>query len=157
MRHFCNMKNTHTKWIWQCFMISCGRLSLIAIALSVFLDLATKSFFYWTSGKYITTVLNKWSARGFSIPVWLIILLWIFILICIYGVYIKNMIPKRTYILIISWALGNLYDRILYNWVRDWIDIGFIPVFNIADICITLWVCIFMFYELKRAYGKYFL
>ena len=39
-------------------------------------------------------------------------------------------------------ALGNIYDRIVYNGVRDWISIGNFPVFNIADILLTIGVVI---------------
>ena len=34
--------------------------------------------------------------------------------------------------------LGNLFDRIVYNGVIDFIDFRIWPVFNIADICIDL-------------------
>lgn len=41
--------------------------------------------------------------------------------------------------LVIGGALGNLYDRISYGFVVDFIDLTFFPaVFNAADSCITV-------------------
>lgn len=42
--------------------------------------------------------------------------------------------------LIISGALGNFYDRLFHGYVVDFIEFSFInfPVFNIADILVTL-------------------
>lgn len=46
--------------------------------------------------------------------------------------------------MILGGALGNLYDRILYGAVTDWIDIGIgstrWPTFNVADIGVTIGV-----------------
>ncbi len=46
---------------------------------------------------------------------------------------------------ILGGALGNLFDRIFRGYVVDFIDIRIIPVFNIADTCITIGVCILAF------------
>jgi signal peptidase II len=35
-------------------------------------------------------------------------------------------------------ALGNLYDRLVYGHVVDYLDFRVWPVFNLADACITL-------------------
>lgn len=42
--------------------------------------------------------------------------------------------------LIISGALGNFYDRLFHGYVVDFIEFSFVnfPVFNIADILVTL-------------------
>jgi signal peptidase II len=40
--------------------------------------------------------------------------------------------------LLFGGALGNLADRIIYGFVIDFIDFGFWPAFNVADIAITL-------------------
>lgn len=40
--------------------------------------------------------------------------------------------------LILAGALGNLTDRIFYGAVIDWIDLGWWPVFNIADSAIVI-------------------
>ena len=47
---------------------------------------------------------------------------------------------KISLLLVISGAIGNLYDRIRYGYVIDFISFDFIkfPVFNISDIFITI-------------------
>lgn len=38
-------------------------------------------------------------------------------------------------------ALGNLYDRIAYGYVVDFVDLRVWPVFNVADSCVTVGAC----------------
>jgi signal peptidase II len=48
--------------------------------------------------------------------------------------------PKITLTLAIlaGGAAGNLYDRVMHSYVVDYLDIGFWPVFNLADVAIVL-------------------
>jgi signal peptidase II len=50
---------------------------------------------------------------------------------------------------IIGGAIGNFFDRIAYGHVIDFISVGRFPVFNIADIAITVSIFIFALF-----YGK---
>lgn len=43
-------------------------------------------------------------------------------------------------------ALGNLVDRIIRGYVVDFVDIGFWPIFNLADLSIVLGVSILAYY-----------
>ncbi|MFN8453063.1 MAG: signal peptidase II [Anaerolineae bacterium] len=43
-------------------------------------------------------------------------------------------------------ALGNLVDRITRGYVVDFVDIGFWPIFNLADLSIVLGVSILAYY-----------
>ena len=70
---------------------------------------------------------------------------------------------KYAYILISGGALGNLYDRILYNAVPDFIDFHINNfhwfIFNIADIFITLGILCLIYDEVfleKKRDGKNF-
>jgi signal peptidase II len=48
--------------------------------------------------------------------------------------------------LLLGGAMGNLMDRILRGHVVDFVDIGFWPIFNIADLSIVSGVCILAYY-----------
>lgn len=59
---------------------------------------------------------------------------------------IKSTLSYYSLHLIIGGAVGNIYDRIKYGYVIDFIDLSFFPaVFNFADFFITLGVCLILF------------
>lgn len=47
--------------------------------------------------------------------------------------------------LLLSGALGNLYDRLRYGFIIDYLNIYPFPVFNLADVAITAGVLMVMF------------
>lgn len=74
------------------------------------------------------------------IPIIIIVLTMAFL------IHYKNKISKAMLIsmsLIIAGGLSNLIDRVIFGYVADMIDFRFFPVFNIADIAVTLG-CIFI-------------
>ena len=66
------------------------------------------------------------------------------IIILFYFVIISNKLDKLIFSVIIGGAIGNLYDRLFYNAVPDFIDLHYNTfhwfTFNIADVFITLGV-----------------
>jgi signal peptidase II len=84
-----------------------------------------RNMFY---GQYFFSVLTL------CIVAFLILLLW----------KCEDFLESSAYSLIISGAFGNLYDRILFGGVRDFIDFHWgehhWPAFNIADSCICIGV-----------------
>ena len=73
---------------------------------------------------------------------------------------IKNQGFKRLLLLIIiGGALGNLYDRIIFNGVLDFIDfhVGNFHwfIFNVSDIFITIGVIGMIFLELNTNKKKF--
>ncbi|MBI3548442.1 MAG: signal peptidase II [Elusimicrobia bacterium] len=54
--------------------------------------------------------------------------------------------------LVIGGALGNLYDRVLYGFVVDFLDFRVWPIFNVADSCISIGAAILAL-ELYRREG----
>ena len=70
------------------------------------------------------------------------------------GYYFYNSKPYQLFtryglILIFTGLIGNLIDRIYLGYVRDFLDFIIInydfPVFNVADICITVGVILIIF------------
>ena len=74
----------------------------------------------------------------------------IFILIVL--IFKSENLKKYSYILVTGGALGNLFDRIIYNSVPDFIDIHYNElhwfIFNIADIFITIGIICLIFDEI---------
>lgn len=50
--------------------------------------------------------------------------------------------------LMLGGALGNMLDRIRFGYVVDFIDLGWWPVFNVADSCIVIGVIMLAIYML---------
>lgn len=83
------------------------------------------------------------------------------ILFYIYKTKPSTMVEKICYGLIIGGALGNVFDRIVYGFVIDFLDFCIInyPIFNVADSfivvgTITLAVYILFFEKGKDTVGK---
>ena len=80
------------------------------------------------------------------------VLILVIILILFVLVFKSEKLKKMSYIFITGGALGNLFDRIIYNSVPDFIDIHFKEfhwfIFNIADIFITIGVICLIFDEI---------
>ena len=82
----------------------------------------------------------------------LTILILIIILIIFFMIIKSKGFKKYSLLIILAGALGNVYDRIIYNAVPDFIDfhIGNFHwfIFNVADIFITLGVIFMIFLEI---------
>ena len=82
-------------------------------------------------------------------------LLIIIIIIIIFFVMIRsNGIQKYSFMMIFGGSLGNVFDRLFYKSVPDFIDIHFNNfhwfIFNVADIFITLGVLILIYSEFNK-------
>ncbi len=133
-------------------------LSLITVFSVVFFDRITKMFFsdILSVGEslpvirnvlHMTLVHNTGIAFGLfkDQGVVFIIIPLIAIILLIYNIYYyksNDECLSRTYIigfsLILAGAIGNLIDRIVFQYVIDFIDLQIWPVFNIADSAITI-------------------
>ena len=74
------------------------------------------------------------------------------IIILLYFVIISKNFDKFIYSIIIGGAVGNFYDRLVYNAVPDFIDLHYNDfhwfTFNVADVFIVIGILIFLLREL---------
>ncbi len=150
-----------------------GRRIIFAIAISLILialiaiDLLTKSAFVSLFEKkgeteiipgffYFTYVKNTGSAFGFManlswsqafFKIFTALSLLLFIAFLVYAVITKRRFLSIALILIISGAIGNFIDRLVFSYVRDFIGFTFgsynFPIFNFADTCLTIGAILF--------------
>lgn len=105
----------------------------------------------------ITNVINTGAA--FSILKnnnTLLILITIVILVLL-NYYIKKNNIENDYFelgIILGGIVGNLFDRLLYNGVIDYIEISNFPVFNLADSLIVLGIILLIIKEFKKDFIK---
>jgi len=93
--------------------------------------------------------------RGHSFALMIIEIVGIVILLAM-AFYIYRRLPYLVclpnaiaFSLILGGTMGNLIDRLRIDHVTDFIDVGFWPVFNIADSSITIGVIIIVFYLIR--------
>ena len=76
------------------------------------------------------------------------------IVILCYFIIISEVTDKLIYAIIIGGAIGNFYDRLIFNAVPDFIDLHYDRyhwfTFNVADIFITLGIIIFLINEFLK-------
>ncbi len=84
----------------------------------------------------------------------LTIFIFIIILVIIYLMFKSQGWEKFGYLLIVGGSLGNIFDRVYYSAVPDFIDIYFNNfhwfIFNVADIFITMGVIILISLEVFK-------
>ena len=56
----------------------------------------------------------------------------------------KTRLNRTGFGLIIGGALGNIADRLVDGKVTDFFQVGTFPIFNVADSCITIGVCVLL-------------
>jgi signal peptidase II len=63
----------------------------------------------------------------------------------------QNKLTRFSYYFLISGIFGNLFDRIFFGFVRDFIGLKYLFIFNIADVYLTLAVLLFIYSEVKNS------
>jgi signal peptidase II len=106
------------------------------------LDLLSKYFFYnqqWLAEyTLITPYLNTGIARSLPVASWIVFSVTIIAIILLGYWYITEQMAKRIIVILVAGIIGNAYDRVVFQGVRDFIDLGRFPIFNIADIAISV-------------------
>ena len=116
---------------------------MLLIILLIILDQLTKYF--------LGNVKNYGAAFGIlhGYTTFLIIVSLVVLVICFYYYY-KNKNLKISLSFILAGTLGNLIDRIFLGYVRDFIDLNFFPVFNLADMFNVVGVILIIYLSLKK-------
>jgi signal peptidase II len=114
----------------------------ILLVIVLCLDLLTKYFFYdrgWGQDiSWIAAHFNPGIAWSLPVPIWLTLMVALCAIAVLVYRYITKQMQRYIIAVLIAGILGNAYDRVVWSGVRDFIDLGWFPVFNIADVAITL-------------------
>ena len=139
-----------------CLMFSLDRISKIYV-INFFLDQNIQSYYF---NDFLNFVLIWNTGIAFGIfesenILYHSISILIFIVICILIIWLfksAQKFEKVSISIIIGGAFGNLFDRIVYNAVPDFIDIHYHDfhwfVFNVSDIVITFGVILLLLKDL---------
>lgn len=92
----------------------------------------------------LTWFKNPGIAFSINLPLWIAITLIIILLGILVRLFLlsrgKNWAYDWGLILTICGGLSNLWDKLFFSYVRDFVAIGPLPVFNLADILIFVGV-----------------
>jgi signal peptidase II len=101
---------------------------------------------------YLKWVENTGIAFSMSVNILAVKILTILVaLYLLYHIFFKKNVAKSDkmiYILILSGAIGNLIDRFHHQSVTDFLSFWSFPVFNFADIYISVGVFFYIFFEI---------
>jgi len=142
-----------------------------------FIDRITKVYVIYLSEKYLNSdifnssflniflIWNKGIAFGLfsfdqkNLYNFITIIIIIIISVLIFLIIKSEKFKKYSYILVAGGAIGNLFDRIVYNAVPDFIDIHYNQfhwfIFNVADIFITIGIICLIFDEIFLERKRY--
>ncbi len=102
------------------------------------------------SGLELTFFKNKFIAFSLDIiinPVYIIIPVFIFLLIYfIRRLKAQNYKEATVLLYIIGGAASNLYDRFVYGYIIDYINLQYFTVFNLADVMISGGIIYYIFF-----------
>lgn len=140
------------------FLIDLGSKLIITNLMDVHDSIVVvKDFFYIT---YVRNTGAAWSM--FADKTWMLILVSLVIIFFIVGYVLKNR-PKNKleiigYSLILGGSIGNLFDRIIYGYVIDFLDFYIFgydyPIFNLADTFIVIGVLLLVIYTWRCKDGN---
>jgi signal peptidase II len=125
----CITKKSHALW--------CGIFLMIVL---IIVDQLVKWFVLQSPS--IETFCNYGIAMSVMLPPLIFILVWGGIMIAVVYFWIKNLgeqfLIQFPLILILAGGLSNLFDRVYYGCVVDYVPFLNISHFNFADVCITV-------------------
>lgn len=109
---------------------------------------------------FITPVKNTGIVFGlFPNSNYLSFIMFVIFLGIIILLFYKRILPSNVYVytglcLQLGGACGNIFDRIYYGYVIDFIDIRRWPIFNIADVAITIGTIIIILTIITQGKGE---
>ena len=124
------------------------KLAEVENSVDIYITSYLNLFLIWNKG----IAFGLFSVNGSIIYNSITIMITLIVIVILFMMWKNNNIKRYFLALVSGGALGNLYDRIVYTAVPDFIDIHFNGfhwfVFNVADIFITVGVICLILVEL---------
>ncbi len=124
-------------------------ITIVSLLILLSLDQFSKYIIRSRGGFYIC---NRGIAFGIDLPEKLIWTLSLAVIFSFILLLFRNTLSKKPFLLalVLAGALSNFIDRLYFSCVTDFIDLKFWPVFNLADIYITVSVIMLLYLNLNH-------
>jgi len=116
-------------------------ITIVISSLLIVIDLVTKYLFYdlwYWNNSFIQKSCNTGIAFSIEIDMIIIIIISLVFLIILFYLFIKKQISYILFSLLFAWAIWNLYDRVFFWCVRDFLVMPNMFIFNFADLFISI-------------------
>jgi lipoprotein signal peptidase len=141
------------KLYWWMYMVP-----LLWLMVLLWIDLWTKYLFYnlelYKDSYWIEPAMNLWISFSLQVPYIIVIPVSLIVLWIFFYLYHTKAFSKIVTLLLIAWTLGNFYDRFIYQWVRDFLVMPHMFIFNIADIFLTCGMLLALYHMLSHSQEK---
>ncbi len=111
------------------------------LTILLWIDLWTKYLFYdleWYKDVYwIEPAINMGISFSWSIPYSIVLPLSLLVLWVFFYLHYIKVLSNTITLLLVAGTLGNFYDRVVYDGVRDFLVMPDMFIFNIADVFLT--------------------
>lgn len=125
---------------------------LLLIFLLLGIDQLSKYLFYTqeirTDSPFLVPLFNTGISRGIIVPIGITLLISLVCTLMFSYFFHKNYLTGKEFSFFIAWTLGNFIDRLRLGGVRDFIALGNFPVFNLADMFLTIAVILLFIREI---------
>lgn len=132
--------------------------TFLMVAGAVLLDLVSKYLFYnlqrGVQLTFITPVLNPGVGRSLPVPLAIVGVITVVVIGCVIVARQRGWLQTMPVVFLLAGALGNGYDRIVYEGVRDFIDLHYRPIFNGADIYLTIAILLLLYQTFRRRHAQ---
>lgn len=126
-------------------------LLFVSVLSLVLIDLLTKFLFYdlkiWNSFLLLTPSFNYGIAWSLPVPLFFVLFVSLVFILVIFLLFSRLEIDFDVAMFLLAGTFWNLYDRVFLLGVRDFIDFHFFPVFNFADMFLTIGILLFLYHE----------
>lgn len=130
---------------------------VLTLLLLIVIDLVSKYLFFnqriWAESFFLEPAMNTGISFSMDMSLEIVIVMTIVALLLFGYMYVRELFPKIAIILLLWWTLGNLYDRVVYDGVRDFIVVPDWFICNVADIFLfvgMVWACYYLLMDHKK-------
>ncbi|MDD9952828.1 MAG: signal peptidase II [Candidatus Woesearchaeota archaeon] len=109
------------------------------------------TIFSWLWFTYLQNTGANWGIMQNNNTLFIFLSIVAFAVLVYYAHDFRTPVERLSYAAILAGLWGNLLDRVTHGFVIDFIDLGWWPVFNVADSAILVGIFVYLFHQWRKA------